>query len=76
MVEAEVRHLPVGRILAMDERGIGLRCTWHLERGFINLSLWREDTCVETFHLSPGDAAGLVAFLTAGLADVTEQAIS
>ena len=75
-VEAEVRHLPVGRILAVDERGIGLRCTWHLERGFINLSLWRDDTCVETFHLSPNDAASLVSFLTAGLADVTEQAIS
>ena len=75
-VEAEVRTLPVGRILAVDERGIGLRCTWHLERGFINLSLWRDDTCVETFHLSPSDAGALVSFLTAGLADVTEQAIS
>ena len=74
-MDAEVRELPVGRILAVDERGIGLRCTWHLERGFINLSLWRGDTCVETFHLSPSDAAGLVSFLTAGLADVTEQAI-
>jgi hypothetical protein len=75
-VEAEVRQLPVGRILAVDERGIGMRCTWHLERGFINLSLWRDDTCVETFHLTPADAARLVGFLTGGLADVTEQAIS
>ena len=74
-MQAEIRHLPVGRILAVDERGIGLRCTWHLERGFINLSLWREDTCVETFHLTPTDASELVAFLTAGLADVTERAI-
>jgi hypothetical protein len=76
-VEAEgVRHLPVGRILAVDERGIGMRVTWHLERGFINLSLWRDDRCVETFHLTPTDAARLVAFLTAGLADVTSEAIS
>jgi hypothetical protein len=75
-VDAEVRHLPVGRILAMDERGIGLRCTWHLDRGFLNLSLWREDTCVETFHLSPTDAGNLVAFLTAGLAEVTEATVA
>lgn len=75
-MEGAVRQLPVGRILAMDERGVGLRATWHLERGFINLSLWRDDTCVETFHLTPADASRLVAFLTEGLADVTEQAIS
>jgi hypothetical protein len=74
-VDAEVRQLPVGRILAVDERGIGLRATWHLERGFINLSMWRDDTCVETFHLTPTDAARLVGFLTSGLADVTTEAI-
>ena len=72
-MEAEVRQLPVGRILAVDERGIGLRATWHLERGFINLSLWREDVCVETFHLRPSDAANLVSFLVSGLAEVVEQ---
>jgi hypothetical protein len=72
-VEAEIRHLPVGRILAVDDRGIGLRATWHLERGFINMSLWREDVCVETFHLTPTDAAKLVSFLVTGLAEVVEQ---
>jgi hypothetical protein len=72
-VEAEVRQLPVGRILAVDDRGIGLRATWHLERGFINMSLWREDVCVETFHLTPTDAAKLVSFLVTGLAEVVEQ---
>ncbi len=73
-MEAEVRQLPVGRILALDERGIGLRCTWHLERGFINLSLWRDDTCVETFHLTPADAASLVSFLVTGLAEAVTPA--
>ena len=72
-MEAEVRQLPVGRILAVDERGIGMRATWHLERGFINLSLWRQDTCVETFHLTPSDAAQLVSFLVTGMAEVVEQ---
>lgn len=71
-MEAEIRQLPVGRILAVDERGIGMRATWHLERGFINLSLWRADECVETFHLTPTYAAKLVSFLVTGLAEVVE----
>jgi hypothetical protein len=71
-VGAEVRQLPVGRILAVDERGIGMRATWHLERGFINLSLWRDDRCVETFHLTPSDAAQLVSFLVTGMAQAVE----
>jgi hypothetical protein len=69
-----VRALPVGRHLAVDERGVGLRLTWRLDHGFVNLSLWRDDTCVETFHLRPSDAAELVAFLTRGLADAADAA--
>ena len=65
-----VYHLPVRRRhLAIDERGIGLRATWHLDRGFLNLSLWRDDRCVETFHLTPVEVGRLVGFLTTGLAD-------
>ena len=59
----------MGRHLAVDEQGVGLRMTWRLNQGFINLSLWREDTCVETFHLRPADAAEVVAFLVRGLAE-------
>jgi hypothetical protein len=61
--------LPAGRVLAVDERGIGLRMTWRLDRGFINLSLWRADRCVETFHLTPTDASRLVTFIVNGLAE-------
>ena len=59
-----------GRIrhLAVDERGVGLRATWRVERGFVNLSLWRRDTCVETFHLTPVEASRLIAFLVESLA--------
>ena len=57
---AEQQQLPVGRHLAVDERGVLLRATWRLDHGFINLSLWRDDTCVETFHLTPAAAAELV----------------
>ncbi len=56
------------RHLAVDERGTGLRATWRLELGFINLSLWRHDVCVETFRLTPTEASRLVAFLVEGLA--------
>ena len=56
------------RHLAIDEQGIGLRATWRLERGFVNLSLWRQDVCVETFHLTPAEASRLISFLVEGLA--------
>lgn len=66
--------LPVRRRhLAIDERGIGLRATWHFEQGIVNLSLWRDDRCVETFHLSPSETAGLVSFLVGGLADAVPE---
>jgi hypothetical protein len=67
-------ELPVGRHLAVDERGVGLRATWRLDHGFINLSLWRDGRCVETFHLTPAAAAELVGFLAKGLADATTVA--
>ena len=56
------------RHLAIDERGVGLRATWRLEHGFVNLSLWRRDVCVETFHLTPSEASRLVGFLVEGMA--------
>ena len=62
---------PTGSMWAIDERGVGLRATWRLEQGFINLSVWRDDVCVETFHLTPGDAARLVTFFVDGLAEAT-----
>lgn len=67
-------QLPVRRRhLALDERGIGLRATWHLELGFVNVSLWRDDRCVETFHLTPAEAARLVDFLVSGLAGAVPE---
>ena len=75
-MEAEVRQLPIGRVLAVDERGVGMRATWHLDKGFLNLSLWREDVCVETFHLAPDDAVRLAAFIADGLFAAAEHAVS
>ena len=72
MESGAVHQLPTGRHLAIDERGIGLRLTWRLDHGFVNLSLWRQDRCVETFHLDPQAAADLVSFLVHGLAEASE----
>ena len=73
-----VYQLPVQRRhFVVDERGIGLRATWHLDRGFVNVSLWRDDRCVETFHLTPAEAGRLIGFLASGLGDaVSAQAPS
>ena len=63
-------HLPAGSTWLLDERGVALKATWRLSHGFINLSIWRDDRCFDTFHLAPADAARLIAFLVNGLADV------
>jgi hypothetical protein len=70
----EVRQLPVGRALFVDERGVGLRATWHPERGIVNVSIWRDDRCTETFWLSLADAGRLASFLVTGLADAATAA--
>jgi hypothetical protein len=70
---AEVYELPAGRVLFSDDQGRVLRATWHLDRGFVNLSVWSYDHCTETFQLSLSDAAQLVAFLVEGLSDATSR---
>ena len=62
--------LPVHGHWAEDARGGGrsIRVSAHGEKGLVNLSLWRGETCVGTARLAPEDAAGLVTGLTDGLA--------
>jgi hypothetical protein len=69
-VGAAPAGVPRGSTWLVDERGIGMKATWRLSHGFINLSIWRDDRCVETFHLAPSDAARLIGFLVNGLAEV------
>lgn len=59
-----------------DQRGEGrgLRVSTHVETGFLVLSTWRDDTCVSTVRLLPHEAAGLVASLAEGLAELTDSA--
>jgi hypothetical protein len=68
---APVRTLPVGRAFFADERGVMLRTTWHLDRGFLNMSIWQDTLCVATFQLHVTDAARLAGFLVEGLGDAT-----
>jgi hypothetical protein len=63
----------VERYLAVDDEGRGLRATWRPAHGFVNVSLWRGTTCVETFHLTPRDASELVAFLVGAFAAAVPQ---
>lgn len=69
-----VYQLPVQpRHFALDELGVGLRATWHADRGFVNVSLWSGNRCVQTFHLTPVEAGRLVGFLAAVLADAVPE---
>ncbi|RBY95497.1 hypothetical protein DQ237_13225 [Blastococcus sp. TF02-8] len=58
-----------------DLRGEGrsVRVTAHVDRGLVNLSLWRDDTCVGSARLLPADAAALVAGLSDGLAVIAAE---
>jgi hypothetical protein len=73
---AEVHELPTGRALFVDERGRGLRITWHPEAGMVNLSMWRDDRCVETFRLSLAEVPALVGFLVDGLGEAAASSRS
>lgn len=69
-----VYQLPVQpRHFALDERGVGLRATWHPDRGFVNVSLWSGNRCVQTFHLTPVEAGRLVGFLAGVLTDAVPE---
>jgi hypothetical protein len=65
----------VGRAFFADERGVVLRTTWHLDRGFLNLSIWRDNLCVSTFQLAVADTARLVGFLVDGLGEATSMLV-
>jgi hypothetical protein len=65
----EVHSLPAGRELFADDRGRGLRATWHPEDQVVVLSFWREARCEATFTLAPADAARLAGLLVAALGD-------
>jgi hypothetical protein len=57
---------PPPRALFTDERGAGMRLTWHAGRtpsDLLVLSLWRADVCIGTFRMAPAEAARLASFI-------------
>lgn len=65
---------PPRRTVFVDERGSGMRVTWHADRGFVVLSLWHDDVCTGTVRLHADEAARLAAFIVGHLGTVAAQA--
>ena len=57
----------------LDERGTGLRVTWHPERDLVVLSVWQDDSCVGTFRMTVQDVPRLSGLLAAALGDWVGQ---
>jgi len=71
-----VRALPTRRDVFVDQRGAGLRATWHPEQDLVVLSLWHDDHCVGTFRMPIQDAPRLSGLLAAALDDWVTQVSS
>jgi hypothetical protein len=68
------RALSGRRDVFLDERGAGLRVTWHPERDLVVLSVWQDDSCVGTFRMSVEDVPRLSGLLAAALDDRADHA--
>jgi hypothetical protein len=68
-----VRGLPTRRDVFIDERGAGLRVTWHPEQDVVVLSVWHEDRCAGTFRMPVQDVLRLSGLLAASLGDWVGQ---
>ena len=66
--------LSTRRDIFLDERGAGLRVTWHPERDLVVLSVWQGDSCVGTFRMLVQDVPRLSGLLAAALGDWVDQA--
>jgi hypothetical protein len=71
-----LRALHTRREVFIDQRGAGLRVTWHPEQDLLVLSLWHNDRCVGTFRMPVQDVPRLNALLTAALGDWVMQVSS
>jgi hypothetical protein len=67
------RALQTRRDVFLDERGAGLRVTWHPERDLVVLSVWQDDGCVGTFRMAVQDVPRLSGLLAAALDDRVDR---
>jgi hypothetical protein len=56
----------------VDDRGVGLRATWHSDRGVIVFSIWHGDACSGSFRLPVNDAARLAEVLLNSMSEWAE----
>jgi hypothetical protein len=68
-----LRGLPTRRDVFIDERGAGLRVSWHPEQDVVVLSVWHEDRCAGTFRMPVQDVPRLSGLLAAALGDWVAQ---
>jgi len=68
--------LPPGRWTWESERGHSraVRVSAHPEAGRVAVSLWRDDACVGSVHLTPGEAAALTGRIAEALAGLPSAA--
>jgi hypothetical protein len=71
-----VPAVPPGRWTWESDRGHtrAVRVSAHAEVGRIVLSLWRDDRCVGSVHLTPEEAAGLTGTIAQALAGLPTAA--
>ena len=69
-----LRELPTRRDVFIDQRGVGLRASWHPEQDVVVLSVWHEDHCAATFRLPVQDVPRLSGLLAATLGDWVARA--
>jgi hypothetical protein len=71
-----VPAVPPGRWTWESERGHSraVRVSTHAEVGRVTLSLWREDRCVGSVHLTPAEAAALTGKIADALAGLPSAA--
>ena len=69
-----LRGLPTRRDVFIDQRGVGLRVTWHPEQDVVVLSVWHEDRCAGSFRLPVQDVPRLSGLLAATLGDWVARA--
>jgi hypothetical protein len=62
--------VPPGRWTWESDRGHrrAVRVSAHPEAGRVTVSLWRDDECVGSVHLTPGEAAALTGKIAEALA--------
>jgi hypothetical protein len=65
----DVQPLPRRQEVFVDERGVGLRVTWHPERELVVLSVWHDAVCTGSFRFPVAELPRLSGFLTAAFGD-------